>query len=34
MKILFVGDVVGSVGIKAIETYLPEIKKKIGRAHV
>lgn len=29
MKILFVGDVVGSVGIKAIETYLPEIKKKV-----
>jgi len=29
MKILFVGDVVGSIGIKAIETYLPEIKKKV-----
>ncbi|AKP66932.1 TIGR00282 family metallophosphoesterase [Companilactobacillus ginsenosidimutans] len=29
MKILFVGDVVGNIGIKSLETYLPQIKKVV-----
>ncbi len=29
MKILFVGDVVGNVGLKTVETYLPQIKQKV-----
>lgn len=29
MKILFVGDVVGNIGIKTLETYLPQIKQVV-----
>lgn len=29
MKILFVGDVVGNIGIKSLETYLPQIKQVV-----
>ncbi|WP_176693364.1 YmdB family metallophosphoesterase, partial [Listeria monocytogenes] len=28
MKILFIGDVVGSIGRDAITEYLPQLKKK------
>lgn len=29
MKILFIGDVVGSIGRDAITEYLPQLKKNI-----
>ncbi|WP_099975120.1 TIGR00282 family metallophosphoesterase [Lactobacillus terrae] len=29
MKILFVGDVVGNIGLKSLDEYLPQIKRKV-----
>ena len=28
MKVLFIGDIVGSIGRDAVEQYLPRLKKK------
>lgn len=30
MKVLFIGDIVGSIGREAVEKYLPRLKKKYG----
>src|SRR5690606_36008069 len=30
MKILFIGDIVGSIGRDALESYLPRLKRKYG----
>jgi len=29
MKVLFIGDIVGSIGRDAVEKYLPRLKKEV-----
>ena len=28
MKVLFIGDIVGDIGLDAVESYLPRLKRK------
>ncbi len=28
MKVLFIGDIVGDIGLNTVETYLPRLKRK------
>ena len=28
MKVLFIGDIVGDIGLDAVEKYLPKLKRK------